>query len=88
MSKRVDKNLFWDFKDQTIRGSFINQVLIGVIIYLIIRGAFNTEVADRLVKMTELISLVFFISFGGWKASSIWKDRWKCKDEEVKEVKK
>ena len=80
--KRTGKTLVYNYDDNTIRGSFINQVLTGTIITLIVIAVLTSnEITDRLVRLTELITLVFFISFGGWKASQyFYNKRFHVKD--------
>jgi len=65
------KNLLWDTKDQTIRGSFINMIVTLVILSLVCVGAFNTSIAANLDKMCPLILGFFGISFGVWAAKSV-----------------
>jgi len=76
------KTLWWDDKDKTIRGSFINLVLTAILMTLIIIGAFNDGVAARLVKLTELITFVFVISFGGWRAGKYFTEKNKVSEKE------
>lgn len=71
-----NKNFAYDYKDRTLRGSFINQVLIFTFVGLILIGVlFSDAIVARLVKLTELISLLFFISFGGWKTAQYFSKR-------------
>lgn len=65
------KNLLWDSKDQTIRGSFINMIATLAILSLVCVGAFNTSIAANLDKMSTLILGFFGISFGVWATKSV-----------------
>ncbi len=67
--------IVWDSKDATIRGNFINLVITISILMLIIVGAFNSKVADNLVKIENLIGIFFIGSFGIWRTGKYAKNR-------------
>jgi len=67
MKKTGKKSLIWDEEDATVRGNFINFIITVVILCLIVVGAFDSKVADNLVKMDNLIALFFIGSFSIWR---------------------
>ena len=60
------KNLFYDKKKHTIRGSFVNLVITLTILIVVAIGAFNQWVAENLEKEATLIIGFFTASMGIW----------------------
>lgn len=81
---RVDKTFIWDFKDKTVRGSFINFLLTVVLLSIIALGCFYDGVCSRLVKLSELVMGFYFISLGVWKTGQVMKYK---KDADIADAK-
>lgn len=60
------KTITWNKEEKSFRGSFINLVITAVILTLIVIGAFQDEVANRLEKMAVLIVGFFTSTMGIW----------------------
>jgi len=72
------KTLIWNKKENSIRGSFVNLMITAVIILLIIIGAFNDDVADRLSNMATLIIGFFTSTMGIWA----YRKHTECRDND------
>jgi hypothetical protein len=68
-------SFIWANKDCTIRGNFINLVITFCILVLIINGAFDSKVADNLVKIENLFAMFFIGSFGIWRTGKYAKNK-------------
>ena len=64
---KITKTAIWDKKDKTVRGWFVCLIITFAIMTIIIIGAFNDAVADRLNKMDALIGTFFAATFGVWR---------------------
>jgi hypothetical protein len=58
--------MWYDEKEESIRGSFINLIITILIFILIIIGSFVSWVASNLREMETLIIGIFVSSFGLW----------------------
>lgn len=59
-------NLWYDDKEKSIRGSFINLSITIIYMCLIVTGAFVDWVATNLKEMETLLIGIFVSSFGLW----------------------
>lgn len=80
--KKFIKNLFeklvanaFDSKDNTIRGSFISQLLTLFMAYIIFEAVNSNETMERVSKLSELILGFYFLSLGIWKTGQVIKYR-------------
>lgn len=62
------KNLVWNKKEQSVRGSFVNLCITSFIVILITAGCFSDVIAERLDKMSSVIVGFFVASMGIWSA--------------------
>jgi hypothetical protein len=60
------KSLVWNKKENSIRGSFVNLCITGLIAIMVIAGCFSDVLAERLDKMSTLIIGFFTASMGIW----------------------
>lgn len=65
----------FDSKDNTVRGSFISQLLTLFMGYIVYRAINDSEVTARVKDLTELILGFYFLSIGIWKTGKILKYR-------------
>ena len=65
----------FDSKDNTVRGSFISQLLTLFMGYIVYRAINDSEVTARVKDLTELILGFYFLSIGIWKTGKILKCR-------------
>jgi surface polysaccharide O-acyltransferase-like enzyme len=69
---KVIANAF-DSTDNTIRGSFISQILTAFMVYIIYKAVNDTAVMERVSKLSEIILGFYFLSLGIWKTGQIIK---------------
>jgi hypothetical protein len=73
------KNIFWNSKKNTLRGSGVNLILTFTILILIVFGAFMERVADNLVKIYPMVNMYYVTSIGVWTYKKVKEG---FKDEE------
>lgn len=62
-----EKGFVFNYKELTVRGSFVNLLFTLAIVGLIIFGAFNESVAGNLKTLEALIIATYATSFGVWQ---------------------
>jgi len=70
--QKIIANTF-DSKDNTIRGSFISQLLTLFMMIIIIAGILDDKIMDRASKLSEIILGFYFTSLGIWKVGKFIK---------------
>jgi putative Mn2+ efflux pump MntP len=60
------KNIIWNTKEKSIRGSFVNLCITLFVVVLITAGCFSDVLAERLDKMSSVIVGFFVASMGIW----------------------
>lgn len=79
---KTTKTAIWDDKDKTIRGWFICLIITMAILILIIIGAFDDAVAERLERMDALIGTFFAATFAVWRIGKAIEYKKENKEEE------
>ena len=65
------RGLWYDDKEKSIRGSFINMMITAIYIGLIITGSFLATVASNLKEMETLLIGFFVASLGIWSGKKV-----------------
>lgn len=68
-------DFLWNYKENCIRGWFINALLTFTIMILIVIGAFVESVCNNLVSMAGLIDVFFASSLGIWSVKKHFDDK-------------
>lgn len=82
---KKEKGVVFNYKNLTIRGSFVNLFFTVTIVNLIIIGAFYSVVADNLTKLATLIIGTYGPSLAIWSGKKYLEERKKKEKEEEEE---
>jgi hypothetical protein len=71
-------NIFWNAKDKSIRGSFVNLFLTFSLLALIFIAIIvaNKEVINGIKELQSLIIWFYGISFGLWSGKNVIENVW------------
>jgi hypothetical protein len=82
---KKDKGIIFNYKNLTIRGSFVNLFFTITVVNLIIIGAFYSVVADNLTKLATLIIGTYGPSLAIWSGKKYLEEKKKKNEREEDE---
>jgi hypothetical protein len=82
---KKNKGIIFNYKNLTIRGSFVNLFFTITVVNLIIIGAFYSVVADNLTKLATLIIGTYGPSLAIWSGKKYLEEKKKKNEREEDE---